>query len=88
MSSDKKNEIKLRKTEKTLKKESNSNESDFSGNQIPELNSLNSFGFDSKTNIGDISSGKKQPAEALYKKRCHQKFSKIYKKTPVLVSLF
>ena len=32
MSSDKKNEIKLRKTEKTLKKESNSNESDFSGN--------------------------------------------------------
>ena len=48
-----KNEAKLRKTEKHGKK-SNSNESDLSKNEIPDLNSLKHFNFESKTNIGDI----------------------------------
>ena len=33
-----KNETKLRKTEKTWKKKNNSDESDFSENEIPDLN--------------------------------------------------
>ena len=37
-----------------MEKENNSNESDFSENEIPELNSLKSFKFEPKTNVGDI----------------------------------
>ena len=58
-------------------KKNNTDESDFSGNEIPDLNSLTPFAFESKTNIGDISSSQKQPAEVFYKKRCPPKFSKI-----------
>ena len=54
MSRDKKKWSKLRKTEKNMEKENNSNESDFSENEIPELNSLKSFKFEPKTNVGDI----------------------------------
>ena len=48
---------KWNKTEKDRKnkgKENNSDESDFSENEIPDLNSLKPFKFEPKTNIGDI----------------------------------
>ena len=38
-----KNETKLRKTEKNMEKENNSDESDFSENEMPDLNSLKPF---------------------------------------------
>ena len=63
MSSDK---IKGNKTEtdrKTMEKENNTDESDFSENEIPDLNSLKPFEFEPKTNIGDINSSQKQPSE-------------------------
>ena len=37
-----------------MEKENNSDESDFRENEIPDLNSLQIFGFEPKTNIGDI----------------------------------
>ena len=37
-------------------KENNTNESDFSENEIPDLNSLKPFAFEPKTNIGDFNS--------------------------------
>ena len=52
-----KNKTKLRKGEKdrkNMEKESNSDENDSSENEIPDLNSLKSFKFEPKTNIGDI----------------------------------
>ena len=42
------------KNRKNMEKENNSNESDFSETEIPDLNSLKSFKFEPKTNIGDI----------------------------------
>ena len=54
-----------------MKKENDTNESDSSENEIPDLNSLKPFGFEPKTNIRDISSSQKQSAKAFYKKRCH-----------------
>ena len=39
-----------------MEKENNSTESDFSENEIPDLNSLKPFKFKPKTNIGDINS--------------------------------
>ena len=50
MSSDKK---KWKKTEEDRK---NTDESDFSENEIPDLNSLKPFEFEPKTNIRDINS--------------------------------
>ena len=52
-----KNEIKLRKTE------NNTNESDFSENEISDLNSLKPFEFEPKTNIGDINSSSSDDEE-------------------------
>ena len=43
MSNDKKNEAKLRKTEKSMEKENNIDESDFSENEISDLNSFEAF---------------------------------------------
>ena len=43
MSNDKKNETKLRKTEKSMEKENNIDESDFSENEISDLNSFEAF---------------------------------------------
>ena len=61
MSSDKK---KWNKTEKDRKKhENNSNESDFSENEIPDLNSLKPSEFEPKTNIGDINSSSSDDEE-------------------------
>ena len=48
---------KMKQTEKdrkNMEKENNSEESDFSENVIPELDSLKPFKFEPKTNIGDI----------------------------------
>ena len=39
-----------------MEKESNTNESDFSENEMPDLNSLKPFQLEPKTNIGDINS--------------------------------
>ena len=53
---------KLRKTEKTWKK-NNSDESEFSENEIPDLNSLKHFEFEPKTNIRDINSSSSDEEE-------------------------
>ena len=42
---------------------SNSKESDFSENEIPDLNSLKPFEFEPKTNIGDINSSSSDDEE-------------------------
>ena len=39
-----------------MEKENNTDESDFSENEITDLNSSKSFEFEPKTNIGDINS--------------------------------
>ena len=54
MSNDKKKWNKTEKDRKNMEKENNSDECDFSENEIPDLNSLKLFKFEPKTNIGDI----------------------------------
>ena len=49
-----KNETKLKKNRKNMEKENNSNKSDFSKNEIPDLNYLKPFKFEPNTNIRDI----------------------------------
>ena len=49
-----KNQIKLTKTEKTCEKENNTDESDFSQNEIPDINFLKPFEFGPKTNISEM----------------------------------
>ena len=39
-----------------MEKENNTDEKDFSENEIPDLNSLKPFEFEPKTNIRDINS--------------------------------
>ena len=56
MISDKKKWYKTQKDRKNMGKENNSNESDISENEIPNLNSLKPFEFEPKVNIGDINS--------------------------------
>ena len=63
MSSDKKKGNKTETDRKTMEKENNTDESDFSENEIPDVNSLKPFEFEPKTNIGDINSSQKQPSE-------------------------
>ena len=46
-----------------MEKENNSDESDFSENEIPDLNSLKPFEFEPKTNIGDINSSSSDDEE-------------------------
>ena len=46
-----------------MEKENNSNKSDFSENEIPDLNSLKPFKFEPKTNIGDINSSSSDDEE-------------------------
>ena len=48
-----KSEIKLRKTEENMEKENNTNESVFSENELPDLNSLEPLEFKPKTNFGE-----------------------------------
>ena len=70
MSSDKKKLNKTEKDRKNMVKENNNDESDFSENKIPDLNSLKPFEFEPKTNIRDINSSQKQPSEVFCNKRC------------------
>ena len=51
-----KNETKLKKTEKKKEKENYTDESGFSENEKPDLNLLKAFEFEQKANIGDINS--------------------------------
>ena len=46
-----------------MEKENNSDESDFSETEIPDLNSLKPFEFEPKTNIGDINSSSRYDEE-------------------------
>ena len=39
-----------------MEKENNTDESDFNENEIPDLNSLKSFKFEPKTNVGNVNS--------------------------------
>ena len=55
------------KNRKNMEKENNSNESDFSETEIPDLNSLKSFKFEPKTNIGDIISSDDEDEGVEYK---------------------
>ena len=52
-----------------MEKENNNDKSDFSENEIPDLNSLKPFKFEPKTNIGDIvsSSSDDEEKDAEYK---------------------
>ena len=49
--------------QKNMQKENNSDESDLSENEISDLNSLKSFDFEPKTNIGDIHSSSSDDEE-------------------------
>ena len=46
-----------------MEKENNTDESNFSENEIPDLNSLKAFEFEPKTNIGDINSSSSDDEE-------------------------
>ena len=46
-----------------MRKENNSDESDFSENEIPDLNSLKPFEFEPKTNIEDSNSNSSDDEE-------------------------
>ena len=46
-----------------MEKENNSDESNFSENEIPDLNYLKPFKFEPKTNIGDINSSSSDDEE-------------------------
>ena len=59
----------------------NTDESDFSENEIQDLNSLKPFEFEPKTNIRNISSSQKQPSEVYCNKSYSYKFRKIHRKT-------
>ena len=61
---------KTKEDRKNMQKENNTDESGFSEREIPDLNSLKSFEFESKINIRDINSSQKQPSEVFCNKRC------------------
>ena len=63
MSSDKKKWNKTEKDRKSMEKEHNSDESDFSENEILDLNPLKPFEFEPKTNIWDINSSSSDDEE-------------------------
>ena len=46
-----------------MEKENSTNESDFSENEIPDLNSLKPFELEPKANIGDINSSSSDDEE-------------------------
>ena len=48
-----------------MKKQNNANESDFNENEIPDLNSLKPFEFQSKRNIRDIKSSSSDKEEGV-----------------------
>ena len=61
---------KTKEDRKNMQKENNTDESGFSEREIPDLNSLKSFEFESKINIRDINSSQKQPSEVFCNKKC------------------
>ena len=63
MSSDKEKWSKSEKDRKNLEKENNTDESDFSENEMPDLNCLEPFEFEPKTNIGDVNSSSSDDEE-------------------------
>ena len=63
MSSDKKKWNKTEKDRNNMEKENSSDESDFSENEITDLNSLKTFEFEPKRNIGDINSSSSDDEE-------------------------
>ena len=79
---------KTEKDRKNMEKENNTDESDFSENEIPDFNSWKPFRFEPKTIFGDIDSSRKQPSEVFCNKWCSEKFCKIHRKTPVPEPLF
>ena len=70
MSSDKKKWNKAEKDRKNIEKEKNTDENDFSRNEIPDLYYLKPFEFEPKTNIGNITSSQRQQSEVFSNKRC------------------
>ena len=48
-----------------MEKENNTDDSDFSENEIPDLNFLKPFEFEPKTNIGDINSSSSDDEEGV-----------------------
>ena len=70
MSSDKKKWNKAEKDRKNIEKEKNTDENDFSRNEIPDLYYLKPFEFEPKTNIGNITSSQRQRSEVFSNKRC------------------
>ena len=46
-----------------MEKENNTDESDFSENEMPDLNCLEPFEFEPKTNIGDVNSSSSDDEE-------------------------
>ena len=48
-----------------MEKQNNANESDFNENEIPDLNSLKPFEFQSKRNIRDIKSSSSDKEEGV-----------------------
>ena len=63
MSSDKEKWSKSEKDRKNMEKENNTDESDFSENEMPDLNCLEPFEFEPKTNIGDVNSSSSDDEE-------------------------
>ena len=63
ISSDKQKSNKTEKDGKKMEKENNIDKSDFSENEILDLNSLKHFEFESKTNIGVINSSSSDDEE-------------------------
>ena len=57
-----------------MEKEKNTDESDFSENEMPDLNSLKPVKFEPTTKIRDINSSQKQPSEVFCNKRCSKGF--------------
>ena len=53
-----------------MEKEKNTDESDFSENEMPDLNSLKPVKFEPTTKIRDINSSQKQPSEVFCNKKC------------------
>ena len=53
----------MEKDRKNMEKESNTDETDFSENEIADLNSLKPFEFEPKTNIGNTNSSSSDDEE-------------------------
>ena len=70
-----------------MEKENNTDESDFNENEIPDLNSLKSFKFEPKTNVGNVNSSssddEKEVAEYKVKRISNSEWCKCSTKAVV-----